>query len=647
MQNGTGEPRNDSHTRSPSLKGRRGAVVLTAVLLGCQIAVLAVGIGGVALMDTLRAYVASEGLYSNAQKEAVHALYEFASLPDEPGLVRYNDLIAVPLAGKQAREILEDRERPVSDAYPFLMLMGHGPVDARGVAWLMRLFGETALLAPAIETWRKADEAVTELDAIARSLRSSRRAHPLELVPRNEFLIPIAQINSKLTELQAQFSRQIGEAANGVKNYVIVGMLAFGVLVVGGGIGLGWRTAARLRATQAALEEREQRFRDIAGTTADWVWETDPQLRFTYISPRIAQVTGFDQDHFLGKTREDVARFETEDLRKLHLANLEERRPFSGLEYALRSVEGEWRHVRIAGTPYYDPAGNFCGYRGAGTDITVTRRAEESILRARDAAEAANKAKSKFLATMSHELRTPLNAIIGFAQVIAEERFGPNSPRYTDYARDVWVSGEHLLRIINEILDLSRVEAGEMTVSLEPVNLTDTVESCMHMMRPEAEAAQITLTAALPANLPPVNADPQRLQQILLNLVSNAVKFSNPAGEVRVTAEVLPGKIRIAVSDAGIGMYPEEAEQVFTPFYQVDGELNRKYHGSGLGLPIVKHLVESHGGTIALTSIPQEGTTVTLELPAAEDSIGSSGSATQEEAQDPARPVGALTGQKL
>lgn len=608
--------REDNRARSPSLKSRRGPLVLTGVLLLCQIVVLALGIGGVALVDTLRAYVASEGLYSNAQKEAVHALYEFASLPDEPGLVRYKELIAVPLAARKAREILEDPDRPVSESYPLLIRMGHAPLDARGLAWLMRLYGDTALLAPAIETWRKADEAVAELNAIARSLQSSRRTHPLALVARNEFLVPIAQINSDLTELQATFSRQIGKAANRVKNAVITGMLGFGVLFVGGGLWLGWRTSARLRAAHVELENREQRFRDIAATTADWVWETDAALRFTYVSPRIAQVTGFEQGHYLGKTREEEARFETESLRQIHLEILEERHPFTGVEYLLRGSEGDWRHVRISGTPFYDRDGAFRGYRGAGTDITVTRHAEESILRARDAAEAANKAKSKFLATMSHELRTPLNAIIGFAQVIAEERLGRDSPRYTDYARDIWTSGDHLLRIINEILDLSRVEAGQLTVSPEPLNLARIVDLCAQMMRPDADAAEVTLTSALAPDLPPVHADPQRLQQIMLNLVSNAVKFSKPGGEVRVSAKLHAGKIRIEVQDSGIGMRPEEVEQVFVPFYQADGEMNRKYHGSGLGLPIVKHLVERHGGTIALNSAPGEGTTVVVDLPA-------------------------------
>lgn len=238
------------------------------------------------------------------------------------------------------------------------------------------------------------------------------------------------------------------------------------------------------------------------------------------------------------------------------------------------------------------------------------------LVAAKEEAELANIAKSTFLATMSHELRTPLNAIIGFSEVMFAQTMGPlGNSRYLGYCQDIHQSGQHLLTIINDVLDLSRVEAGRMEVRREPVEVRSTVLSAITMVRERAENAGLVLTADIAPALPPLSADRRLLKQILLNLLSNAVKFTDRGGRVTVAVTRDGEDLEIRIADTGIGMSPEEIEVALTPFAQIDSKLARAYEGTGLGLPLAKSFVELHGGTLTVGSAPGVGTTVTVRFP--------------------------------
>ena len=240
---------------------------------------------------------------------------------------------------------------------------------------------------------------------------------------------------------------------------------------------------------------------------------------------------------------------------------------------------------------------------------------EQGLRVAKEGAEAANRAKSEFLANMSHELRTPLNAVIGFSDMIKREMLGAVGERYRDYATDIFNSGSHLLRLINEILDLSKLEAGQFELNEENVDLPGTVEACLHFVEVQAHKSKIRLITALDPDIRLIRADERRMRQILLNLLSNAVKFTLDGGEVRVSSFLKNGGLVITVSDTGIGIAAGDIPKVMTSFGQVDSKVSRKYEGSGLGLPLAKHLVELHGGTLTLESQVDVGTTVTIILP--------------------------------
>jgi PAS domain S-box-containing protein len=252
-------------------------------------------------------------------------------------------------------------------------------------------------------------------------------------------------------------------------------------------------------------------------------------------------------------------------------------------------------------------------------DATLRRQTERAIRVAKEQAEAASRAKSEFLANMSHELRTPLNAIIGFSDVMCNELFGPMSnSHYREYASDIRDSGSHLLAVINDILDFSRAEAGELTLNEAEVELAQPIRSARRLVEQRAAAARLSLQTVLPPDPPLLLCDERLVKQMLINLLSNAVKFTPEGGEVQIVVERgNSGELLVQVRDTGIGLASEEIAIALTPFRQVESGLNRKHAGTGLGLPLVKSLIELHGGSLRIESKPKCGTTAILTFPAA------------------------------
>jgi PAS domain S-box-containing protein len=280
-----------------------------------------------------------------------------------------------------------------------------------------------------------------------------------------------------------------------------------------------------------------------------------------------------------------------------------------------RRATGERAWVSENGWLVRDSDGNIIAYEGTVTDITERKRAETELYEAKAAAEAASAAKSAFLAVMSHELRTPLNAVIGFAEIIEHRLFGPDDPRYFEYAADIRNSGTHLLSLINDILDLSKISAGRFDLVEVPVAMAALVDATIKLFAANATKAGLSIEADLPDPALRVHGDSLRLQQVLMNLASNAIKFTPPGGRVRVFARRDADAIRIGVADTGVGMTPAETRAAMEPFVQLDSGLARRHEGTGLGLSISKELVTLHGGELSIASVKGEGTVVTAVLP--------------------------------
>lgn len=296
------------------------------------------------------------------------------------------------------------------------------------------------------------------------------------------------------------------------------------------------------------------------------------------------------------------------------LATRLERHHNPGQSWELATPDGRWLQVQEARMPDG-------GYLSIYVDITGLKQQEMVLRQAKEQAEQTSQSKSRFLALMSHELRTPLNAILGFAQGIEQQQFGQIDQHYVDYANVIHESGNHLLSVINDILDLSKIEAGHMKLAPEKLDPARALQSAARILRERATTAGLELEITAEKDLPPLFADVRAVHQMLLNLLANAIKFTPAGGSITMNATMRRGHLLLSVADTGIGIAAEHMDAVLQPFGQVDDSLKRREQGTGLGVPLTKSLVELHGGQLDIQSRPGEGTCMTLIFPP--DCVGS------------------------
>lgn len=288
-----------------------------------------------------------------------------------------------------------------------------------------------------------------------------------------------------------------------------------------------------------------------------------------------------------------------------------------GQECAVYTKDGHILWVNLGGHQTTNIHG-IKGFECTLYDVTERRNAEMAMARAKEQADFANRSKSEFLANMSHELRTPLNAIIGFAEIIKDQMFGSaGQPQYVEYAKDIYDSGQLLLSLINDILDMSKIEAGKRNLQEVTLNIDTVAQSVSRLIDARAKEEKVRVNLHIPKNLPLLRGEEKAMKQILTNLLTNAVKFTNEGGSVTLSAMLdLEERMIINVVDTGIGIAPQDITTAMAPFGQIENALSRKHQGTGLGLPLTKALVELHGGTLELKSEKGNGTMVTLTFPA-------------------------------
>ncbi len=340
----------------------------------------------------------------------------------------------------------------------------------------------------------------------------------------------------------------------------------------------------------------------------------DRDLRYRMLNGRMRELRQAQSAEYIGRTwgeivGPDAARAIEDVDRRL----LETGEP-THMEQAWTGPDGRPIVLFALKVPLRDNEGRIMGIITCGVDISRLKETEAQLIEQREAAEGASRAKSAFLSNMSHELRTPLNAIIGFAQMLSGGYAGPLTERQLGYAANIQESGEHLLRLVNDILDLSRLENGRLDIRVETCSFDQIAQSALAMVQPQARQAEITLSYA-PTGLT-LQADPRALTQILVNLLGNAVKFSNPLSSVSLEASQENGVSRIRVRDSGIGMTEAESRAASQPLHRIDVYRTRPNSGAGLGLSICRSLVELHGGRLEIVSRPGEGTIVDILLPA-------------------------------
>ncbi len=368
------------------------------------------------------------------------------------------------------------------------------------------------------------------------------------------------------------------------------------------------------------VDDDADRFALAMKATTEGLWDWDVLSGEIHLSGRLAEILGIECRAGAWSLEEISALIHPADLDAWKLAIEKYMRGDSEelfCEGRVFGAQGKERWVHCRGLVQRDSAGRALRMGGILSDVTQSKLSVSELRAAKEAAEVANRTKSEFLANMSHELRTPLNAIIGFSEIMQGEMFGDlGDSRYRDYTRDIKASGTHLLNIINDVLDLSKIEAGKQDLLVENVDVENAIRSSLSIVTGRVQEWEEFPGISIQSNLPKLRADERALKQILVNLLSNAHKFTPKDEDVHVRAEVEDnGRMSIHVIDRGIGMTPEEIKEAMLPFSQVDSSLSRRYNGTGLGLPLTKSLIELHGGTLHIGSEVGVGTSVVVCFP--------------------------------
>ena len=456
----------------------------------------------------------------------------------------------------------------------------------------------------------------TEVENPLFSRIPARSGHRLPFVEPFVSRIPVTE-NSASFVLTIRSFPTFGQ----IRYWFVVLLVTIGALGCGFfGLAIWNKRVGQLRSQEdeRILRDNEQKFRDYAEIASDWFWSTDKDLRFDSPSNDPIRASALKFQALLdGVYNVDAIQIDGNAAESL-LADLKNRRPFRDVRYRYADREGHAKWSAVSGKPVFDGNGEFCGYRGTGRDVTSETEARLGLMKSKEEAEIANRSKSEFVANMSHELRTPLNAIIGFSEMLQAEVLGPlGSERYRNYANDICNSGRHLLSLINDILDLSKVESGVDDLYEEEMDVAEVVRTLMVLVRPHAEKGKVELQLDIQDGLPKLLADERKIKQILVNILSNAIKFTRSGGLVSLrVSHTEPGPFEFHARDNGIGMTPDEVEKALLKFGQIDSDLNRKYNGTGLGLPLSKALTELHGGVLEIDSTKGHGTTVTVRMPA-------------------------------
>ncbi|NQU57851.1 MAG: PAS domain-containing sensor histidine kinase [Rhodospirillales bacterium] len=376
------------------------------------------------------------------------------------------------------------------------------------------------------------------------------------------------------------------------------------------------RLNTRRNQVEEAFRQSEEKFQRVMAASPAGIFIKDLDGRFQYSNSAHRAAFG-NGEEIVGQTTYDLFSpeqagiFEEQDREVVISGKVKE------YEFERTNKTVGRLFFKLVKFPIFDRHGKVGGIGGISSNITERKQAEQIVIQAMDASVQSNQAKSMFLAHMSHELRTPLNAVIGFSQMMEDHTFGPlGDPKYDEYTAIIHSSGKHLLSLIDDVLDLSKIEAGTVETNLVPIDVGELIASSIDIVRGQVMANDMNLYTEIANNLPHLLADRRMAKQMLLNLLSNAVKFTPEDGEIKVIADLASdGGIQISIVDNGIGIAKEDIPIVLTPYAQIVTDTKVQGRGTGLGIPLVVELLKLHKGRLGIDSRVDYGTTVTLNFP--------------------------------
>ncbi len=370
----------------------------------------------------------------------------------------------------------------------------------------------------------------------------------------------------------------------------------------------------RIGSIEINISQSEELFRAYVETANDMVYTVDLAGNLTFVNAYGQKLLGCAATEIMGRPYLD---FVAESFRAKTAQAFDDLMTTGTLrdfEFVLQPPVGAEIYLEVNGQLLYRQ-GDLIGGIGIGRDITERKHIEAELAAKSEELRQASHLKSEFLATMSHELRTPLTGILGFSSILQQQLYGNLNSKQLEYTGKIHQSGQHLLSLINDLLDLSKIEAGQMILDLHSNVIADLCSTAWGMVSPQAEARHLTMQLSIPTDLPILFADPLRLRQMVVNLLSNAIKFTPPGGDIGLVVEMVNDLLHITVWDKGIGIPRDKQHLLFKPFQQLDSSLARRHEGTGLGLALTRKLAELHGGTVTLESQEGQGSRFTICLP--------------------------------
>ena len=593
---------------------RRGLRLIGPFVAGQTLLVL-VAIACFYLLSATRAYVGGESQWSKSREAATQHLRRYAASGDARELAGFEQALSVPRGDRQARLALE-RDPPdyAAARAGFLQGLVH-PADITAMLAMYRAFGHSALMRPAIAAWEAGDALCDELAGLAATLRAAPAVGDPASQARTQ--AQLDALGERFLLAEQAFSRQLGDACRQALVLCSLGIVLLAVGLTWAGGSFAWRAMARQRRDEERLRAANRRW--SLATAGDGLgliewWVEGDQMR---LDRRACQLYGLDPD---SPTRAALARAALRktihpDDRRIARDAVERAALDGGIykhTYRVLLPDRTVRHLQVTGSfdEAYGPR-----KRMVGIVRDVSHEVEHSRLEAeRAAAESLQRERLGFFSRVSHELRTPLHAILGFVQLLSmpARRHSPPDPSYLAHLE---TASKHLLRLVDELLDLTSMQDEALAAVPEPVELAALVESCIAMIEPQRQAQQVELVHRLPAAPIVVQADPGRLRQVFLNLLSNGCKYNRPGGRLEVRYRLESGAIRVEIEDEGLGLEPHQLAALFQPF--------KRFHkdaaipGSGLGLFIVKTALQQVGGEVGVRSEPGRGSVFTVRLNAA------------------------------
>ena len=593
-------------------RGKRRGSAIVFVMAILLLALLCSGIVGV--LSSARAYAGGESLYSKGQKNAVRWLGRYLRSGEEGDYQRYLDALAVPLGDRTAQLELEKAHPDYALVRRGLLQGGNDADDLDALIGFYRLFRDVPLVADAIATWAAADEDVARLQRLGDQIRAARVAGSDDGW-EPAFEIEIYRLDDVLNAEELQFSRQLGKAARWVQGLLLLATAGLALALIASGLLFARMMWTRLARSQQEVEEGNARWTLAAEAgqlgLIEWRVRDDSML----LDPRAIAIyelpTAPDNVYPARVLRLLVHPDDRQAMKQQALRALAEK---TSVVQRFRVVlaSGRQRHLEVDARSFMADARSVSHMVGLVRDVTDEVSAQNALLE-EGAAQRTYQAKREFLSRVSHELRTPLNAVIGFSDLMRTDPVEPLTATQMARLDRVVDGGQYLLRLVNDLLDVARMEVGEMSIALSSVRLAPVLRNAVDLLETARAARGVSFALDEPPSQAFVVADPVRLKQVFVNILSNAIKYNRAGGTVFVAFSQTPTQAVLTVRDEGAGMSSQQQRDLFIPFRRLGDEPNAT-EGAGLGLVISRHLAERQGGSLDVASAPGQGTTVTIRL---------------------------------